>query len=306
MRAVALVLTLSSAVVACGPDLGTCDMTAATKEVYFNGTPFTEGQALVYQSCAGSFCHSESAVGKARSGAPHGLNFDVQPLTKGATPLQVTQLRAGIDKVRDEADELWGAIDSGFMPPPGIGERPDLTAYLDADAKMPVMLAGLDLQETRDKVRNWLACAAPIVAATTDSEQMGAVMGLGKIGTPGVAPITADFTSIYNNLLTTCVSCHGNGSPYKNQLLNVATKELAYSSLVSKPAYSGAGADMQCGGKTLVTPGNCMTSVLYVKLAYLDKAQGLCGEPMPLGRMAPLPTEVTKAVCDWITAGAKP
>src|SRR5262245_38153520 len=79
MRGVSVVLVLSSwAMSACGPDLGTCDMAKATAPlVYLNGVPYTEGQALIYQNCAGSQCHAASAVGVSRTGAPHGLNFDV-------------------------------------------------------------------------------------------------------------------------------------------------------------------------------------------------------------------------------------
>jgi hypothetical protein len=278
-------------------------MAKATKVVYLNGTPYVEGQGLVYQSCAGSTCHANGAVGAGRNGAPHGLNFDVQPLTKSATDADLAVLKHGINEVRDEAEDLWSAIDSNFMPPPKVGERPDLNWFSDAAGTMPAMLTALDLSDARDKVRNWLACAAPIVAATTDSPQASKVSSLGSVMNSGAVSVTVDFTSIYDNLLKTCVSCHsGAATPYKNQVFDATTKEMAYMTLVNKDAFSGSGA--MCSGKKLVTPNNCMTSVLYQKLTLKKGDAGLCGDPMPLGQPT-VATELAKAVCDWITAGAK-
>jgi hypothetical protein len=306
MRAAAFVVfVMSLSVVACGPDLGNCDMEAAKTRVFLNGTPFVEGQALLYQSCAGTTCHASGAVGEGRTGAPHGLNIDVQPLTKSATAADLNILRAGINEVRGEADELWAVIDSGKMPPGKVGDRPDLPWFSDAAGTTSAMLTGLDLSEARDKVRNWLACQAPIVAATSDSPLAAQAksMLLGSVMVPGVSPINGTFQSIYDNLLTTCRDCHGPTSPYKNQALNFSTKDTAYMSLVGKSAFAGAQAE--CSGRTLVTKGDCTTSLLYQKLSLATVAAGLCGAPMPLtGSM--ISAAAQKAVCDWITAGAMP
>lgn len=305
MRAGFVSLAMSWAVVACGPDLGTCDLKAATKVVFLDGTPYVEGQALLYQSCAGSTCHASSAVGEGRTGAPHGLNFDVQPLTKSATAEDLSVLHAGINKVRNEADALWAVIDGGEMPPGKAGDRPDLAWYSDAAGTIPAMLTGLDLSEARDNIRNWLACQAPIVAATTDSPLMQKAknMMLGAVMPPGTATIGVTFESIYRNLLTACTACHGATSPYKNQALDFSTKDAAYRSLVGKNAF--AGTDAKCEGRKLVTAGKCETSLLYQKLSLMDGSAELCGVPMPLGgAMASAATQ--KAVCDWIMAGAMP
>lgn len=305
MRAAFVVFVMSFSVVACGPDLGNCDSDAAKTKVYLNGTPYVEGQALVYQSCAGTTCHASSAVGEGRTGAPHGLNFDVQPLTKTATAKDLSVLRAGINEVRAEADELWDVIDSGKMPPGKAGDRPDLPWFSDAAGTQEAMLTGLDLAEARDKVRNWLACQAPIIGATSDSPLAQAVKSaqLGAVQDPGTSSVNSTFQSIYDNLLVTCAGCHSAMSPYKNQALNVSSKDAAYMSLVKKPAF--AGTDAKCSGRTLVTPGNCMTSLLYQKLSLKKGDAQLCGDPMPLdGAMTSAATQ--KAVCDWITAGAMP
>jgi hypothetical protein len=305
MRARFVCLVVSWAVVACGPDLGTCDMDAAKKIVFLDGTPYTEGQALTYQSCAGSTCHASRAVGDGRTGAPHGLNFDVQPLTKSATVEDLRVLRSGINEVRNEAEELWSAIDGGEMPPGKAGDRPDLAWYSDAAGTTPAMLTGLDLAEARDNVRNWLACQAPIVAATSDSPlaQQAKRMMLGAVLDPGTSTIGTTFQSIYDNLLTTCTACHGATSPYKNQALNFSTKDAAFASLVGKNAFDMT--DAKCKGRKLVTPGDCEMSLLYQKLSLTKGSADLCGDPMPLtGSMVSAATQ--KAVCDWIMAGAMP
>jgi hypothetical protein len=301
MRVVAVVLTMSWAVVGCEADLGTCDMTAATKVAYLNGTPYYEGQAILNASCAGGSCHANGATGDGRNGAPHGLNFDVQPLTKSSTQADLGVLKAGITEIRDEASELWGLIDDGDMPPGKAGERPAPALYSDAAGTTKV--ASPDLATSKDKVRNWLACQAPIVAATTDSAVMTDAMALGKIEAPGTAAIAADFGSIYDNLLgqTICTSCHSAAGAYKQLVLDFTSKDTAYATLFNKTAVLGSGG--MCGGRTLVKPMDCKGSLLYQKLAYATGAPELCGSPMPFGGTMVSP-DIAKAVCDWITAGA--
>jgi cytochrome c5 len=295
MRVVAVVLTLSWAVVACEVDLGTCDMTAATKVAYLNGTPYHEGQALVNASCAGGTCHASGATGAGRNGAPHGLNFDVQPLTKSSTAADVSVLKAGLTEIRAEASELWALIDEGEMPPGKVGERPPPALYSDMGGTLKV-----DLANSKEKVRNWLACQAPIVAGTTDSAVMADAMALGKVVPPGTAAIAANFASIYDNLLTTCTACHSAVGTYKQLVLDFASRDAAFATLVNKIAVTGSGG--MCSGRTLVKPMDCKNSLLYQKLAATG-APELCGASMPFG--APMVSaDVAKAVCDWIDAGA--
>jgi hypothetical protein len=298
MRVVAVVL-VSWAVVACEADLGTCDMAAATKVAYLNGVPLYEGQAIVNSSCAGGSCHANGATGAGRNGAPHGLNFDVQPVTQSSTATDVATLKDGVTKVRDEAGELWGVIDDGSMPPGEAGQRPSPTFYSDAAGTM--VAAGLDLATSKDKVRNWLACQAPVVSATSNAPLKAEVMALGPAVDSGTASIAPNFASIYDNLLKTCVSCHSATGAYKQLVIDFASKDTAYATLVGKMTVMGSGA--LCGGKTLVKAGDCENSVLYQKLKYTKGAPQLCGEPMPLaGTM--VAANVSQAVCDWIKAGA--
>jgi hypothetical protein len=276
-------------------------MVAATKVAYLNGVPFYEGQAILNASCAGGSCHANGATGDGRNGAPHGLNFDVQPVTLSSTAADVTVLKDGITKVRDEASELWGAIDEGEMPPGKAGERVVPTYYSDAAGTMKA--TGLDVASGKDKVRNWLACQSPIVAATSNSAVKTDAMGLGTILDPGKASIGPTFPSIYENLLTTCVSCHSPNGAYKQLVLDFSTQQQAYATLVGKMTVMGAGG--VCGGKTLVKSGDCNNSVLYQKLAYPTGSPMLCGMSMPFGAAMVAP-DVAKAVCDWINAGAMP
>lgn len=300
MRVVVVVL-MSWAVVACEADLGTCDMAAATKVAYLNGVPYYEGQAIVNSSCAGGSCHANGATGDGRNGAPHGLNFDVQPVTQTSSANDVTVLRSGISEVREEAGELWGVIDSGSMPPGKAGERTPPTFYADAAGTMVV--PGLDLKTSKDKVRNWLACQAPVVSATSDAPLKAEVAALGPAVDAGKSSIAADFASIYTNLLTTCVSCHSATGAYKQLVIDFATKDTAYATLVGKTAVMGNGG--MCGGRTLVKAGDCENSLLYQKIKYPTGSPQLCGMSMPFGAALP-PPAVSQAVCDWIKAGAKP
>jgi hypothetical protein len=156
----------------CGTDLGECDM-AALGGSNMPGmlSPHT-GQIAVNTSCASGRCHSQSATGENRVGAPAELNFDVVPVDlSDAERVKVTK---GATKVQDEKEEMWELIDSGDMPPEGQRAAPSA-----AD---------------KEAIRNWLACGAEVVMAPATS-----------------TPTTADLTSIYTSLKNTCSACHSVG-----------------------------------------------------------------------------------------------
>ena len=299
MRAAVVVLMLSFAVVACGPDLGQCDEQAAKTIVYLNGIPYTEGQALIQQSCAGSFCHVKAATGLARGGAPHGLDFDVAPVTKSSVMANLVALQNGIGTVREEADEIWAAVEDGSMPPGKAGDRPDLPWKRDAAGTMDAMLTGVDLDEARQKVRNWLACAAPIVAATEDSPLKSAAAPLGATEPAGMGGIEPTLASIQEKLFVVqCSTCHkGAGSLFPS--LDFTSADSAFATLVGKDALAGGA----CSGSKLVVPNDCQNSLLYQKLFPEGQGMNACGDPMPLSGTSPDET-TRKAVCDWIMAGA--
>ena len=122
----------------CGPDLGECD------ESMLGGmepnTPH-HGQALVAERCASSRCHSETAKGAARNGAPAGLNFDVVAGSNSDDEQKKTE--RGESTVHEYKEAMWAEIDEGSMPPRDLGTP------LNAAEK--------------ETVRNWLACGAPAI-----------------------------------------------------------------------------------------------------------------------------------------------
>jgi hypothetical protein len=284
------------ALASCEADLGTCNMTAATDIVYAaDGTPYYPGQAIVQQSCAGGFCHASGAVDANRFGAPHGLNFDVVPLTATATESQLSVLHAGISKVRDEANDMWGQIDADTMPPGDKGKRMPQSW---TDGTNPV---DLDIQNATGKatVRNWLACGAPIVAGVTGAPAQA--MALGNIEPGKTITVGPTFDSVYTSILKgTCISCHVKGTAFYGQTpMDFSTEATAYATLVNQDASTTG----SCTGKgKLVVPGDCAHSLIWEKLAATTPA--VCGSPMPLG-MAAIADSARQGLCDWINAGAK-
>jgi hypothetical protein len=280
----------------CKADLGQCDMTAATQVVYaVDGTPYYPGQALVQQSCAGNYCHVSTAVGGSRFGAPHGLDFDLNVLTAQSPAESVPALEHGISQVRDKAGDMYDAIQAGAMPPGKNGEREPQSWTVD---NTPV---ALDLRTDNGKaiMRNWLACNAPVIAATTDSPLQAQVVTMGAVVPPKKIVVAPTFQSVYDSVLKgSCVSCHTAGGPFTAMTpLDFSSPAAAYASL-AKDASTTA----MCGGRgKLVVPGSCKTSLLYLKL---QPAPVVCGQPMPLGGTPVAPASV-QALCDWIDAGAK-
>jgi hypothetical protein len=284
----------------CAPDLGACDMNAATQLVYSTaGTPYYTGQAVVQQSCSGGLCHASSAVGDARVGAPHGLDFDVAPLTSQSTPTDTSALQAGISKVRDKAHNMWGQIENGNMPPGTVGQRPVQTWKLPNGN--PTQALDINTADGKATVRNWLACNAPIVGGATGAPAEAAALGA-VLPPMSSSAATNSFQYIYDNILSgTCKSCHVKGSPYASMTpMDFTTVTTAYASLNNQDA-SATG---KCVGHgKLVVAGNCDTSLLYLKLA--PAAPAVCGDLMPLAG-TPISTTLRQNLCDWIKAGALP
>jgi hypothetical protein len=290
-------VALVSTVAGCAEDLGTCQMNAATQVVYAsNGTPYYAGQALIQASCAEGVCHSAYAENANRKGAPHGLNFDLAPLTSASSTANVDALRDGITHVRDHAGSLWGEIAAETMPPGEAGNRGDQEwKALDKDGKPQVTpLTNIKSDVSKSTVRNWLACGAPLVAGVTGA---GApAESLGDLVTPLETGGGATFEAVYNRVLSSCKTCHPGAIKVDIDFSSQAT---AFATLVDKPAFAG-GAPGACGTATqkLVTPGKCEESLLYLKL----RPNPPCGDQMPLGQ--PLPDADVQLLCDWINAGA--
>ncbi|HEX2679362.1 MAG TPA: hypothetical protein VHM19_22075 [Polyangiales bacterium] len=291
----------------CSADLGECKPADAKKLVYTpDGLPYYEGQAVVFQSCAGAFCHAAGAKNAARRGVPHGLNFDVVPLSAMSTESDLSVLTSGVKRVRDGASDMYELVDSGEMPPGDAGKRDALPwKQLVNGALVDYALPGAGSSQGKEILRNWLACDAPVVASAMDAPAalQPKASFLGDVVAPAQTKIDPTFTGVYQAVLSgTCKLCHNpNGGYADQQALDFSTADLAYSSLVDKAPFMGAKGKCSSHTGKLVIPGDCQNSLLYQKLN--PAATGLCGDPMPLGGQ-PVSAAALDAVCMWITMGA--
>lgn len=309
MRIPSWILISCGIVAGCGTDLGECDLPTAKLVVYSpEGTPFYQGQALVRQSCATSFCHTAGATGEARKGVPHGLDFDVSVLTVQSTVADVKRLRKGVAAIRDDAEELYDQVESGAMPPGKEGkdarasiawkEKTVMGALVDA------LLPDVATADGTEVLRNWLACGAPVISATNDApaDVLAQASSFGDTAMPLGTLVEPNFDSIYVNVFEgECRACHISNGPYSNdQSVELDDVDHAYASLVGPSAFAGG----QCDGRgALVVPGDCEGSLLYQKLLPEGEAMNPCGDPMPLGGNA-LSADTLAAICEWIDMGA--
>jgi hypothetical protein len=327
------VLVLTCVFGACRTDLGECDDIAVRQVVFLDtgspadprqGIPMFAGQALVVASCgADRFCHSSNPDTQPalRYGAPAGLSFDVSlacldreqcnPESPGVERLMRDQQR-----VFDYSRSILSSVESGWMPPSGIGEslaEEQFGKLIDIGAKLTLEdgeeIPPLGTPEGNEILRNWLACGAPVVESTAlpTGGRPGDQCSADSSGAVGVCrrrvfvPQAPDptWTSIYENVIfPLCgVACHGLGTPsfVEESQLDLSNPELAYSSLVGVQAAGYA-----CAGQgILVDPGNSEGSLFIDKLT----PHPLCGDPMPsLG--VTLDEEVIAAIAQWIDDGA--
>jgi hypothetical protein len=138
---------------------------------------------------------------------------------------------------------------------------------------------------------------SPTVTAGSPAAGSGGGAAAGGAGGGG-APLPVNYQAVYDNAFKmNCPGCHVAGGLFPS--LDLSTPALAFTSLVSKPASTDMG--NSCAGMgTLVTPGNCDTSLLYQKIS---QPMPVCGRRMPLG-LAPLGQNAIDEVCAWIKAGA--
>jgi len=296
-----------SFVLGCGPELGECDPTAATRVAHHalesadgappSGLPAYEGQALLLQSCGyGSFCHGADLPPENRRGVPDGLSFDVNLAASDGTvdEARVARLRRARFRVVQEAVPILTAIDDGSMPPPPGPAVDDVLAgaprYADLDGEP---LPSIDSAAGREIVRNWLACGAPVVERPAARDD----------GVPAVIerplplpPIEPNWPSIYANLLSArgCARavCHGGADESAGFV--VRDEAQTHAALVGAAASGDA-----CGGRTLVDAMNPEGSLFLAKL----RGDAGCGDPMPLGGI-PLRRVELEAVAAWIACGA--
>lgn len=296
-RSISAAFVVISAVIAgCGEDFGTCEETAGRTLVYSpsDGTPYYVGQAMVQYGCAEGVCHSASATGDARKGAPHGLDFDIRPLVAASTASDATLLSAGITKVRDEGGSVYGAVKAGTMPPGEAGTRvaPKWNIVLADKTVSTIELPSITSDVGKSTVRNWLACGAPVVAGVTAAAAAATPIG-DVVASMDSTPTGNDFSTVYTRVLAPCAAaCHTPGGSYP--LLDLSSETIARASI------SKAGPATCAAAGPLVVAGSCATSPLYLKLGPTPT----CGARMPQGQ--PPVTDANMALlCAWIDAGAK-
>ncbi len=309
MRIPSWILISCGVFAGCGTDLGECDLPVAKRVVYSpEGVPFYEGQALVHQSCATAFCHTAGAKGEQRKGVPHGLDFDVSVLTMQSVTADVTRLRKGVTAIRDDAEEIYAQVESGAMPPGKEGKDARSAIAWKAQTAMgalvDALLPDVATGDGTELLRNWLACGAPVVSATSDAaaDVLAGATAFGDTEMPLGTLVEPNFESIYVNVLEgECRACHISNGPYSNdQSVELDDVDQAYASLVGPNAFAGG----QCDGRgALVVPGDCEGSLFYQKLLPAGTWTNPCGDPMPLGG-DPLSADTLAAICEWIDMGA--
>ena len=165
----------------------------------------------------------------------------------------------------------------------------------------------------KEIMRNWLACGAPVVAATQDT--CTALPELGTVGACRAAdqgdPSAAD---VYTQIIVggRCVQgCHEPGGfEFNDHQLDLSlpegAPEAAYDAVFDVPTkgQNCGGTDMLTGEPNrIIVPFDCQSSVLFQKLNATSAFQ-VCGAPMPLGRTDPFPQAQLDLLCAWIDAGA--
>lgn len=320
----------------CTEDVGDCyqgDGKGGLDTVLAGGHVEYGGQAIINQACA-TGCHSSTASGKARNGAPAGLDFDLRPIaatsstesaknSNGRTYAVLDQaaingLRERQRKVFSERNNIWTQVRDGLMPPTGMFEsfRTVVEMIIDTDEASPCTrgsaLKDLESKSTQDILRNWLACQAPIVESyggPVESNGTAGVAGYqylscssspstgdGGTGDGGGASTGVSFDQVYDDILAGAGNC-SLCHPGVDDTVDLSTADKAFADLVEDTAA-------KCGDKPWVVPGDPEGSYL-IDLVTLDQPcpSRTSISRMPKGLMA-LTSDQVQELRDWITAGA--
>jgi hypothetical protein len=289
---------LSLCFVGCGVDLGECD-DALAKTVYYDGLgePAYSGQALMTASCggAGGFCHVSSARGAQRFGVPAGYDFD---LVLASDTASTDVLRRGIERVRDDREDIYSSVESGRMPTVESFHA-NVAAYQSASRDG---LPALNTDRGKTLLRNWLACGAPVVERTT--ERPSGVTPVGDVVASAGVRLSPTWDSLHANVIgPACAQCHsGSGASVGLDLEDI---DVAYDSLVGDGSGEPAIGPACVGGdRVMVVPGDPAASLLMHKLEGVDDGgEAVCGSRMPLGN-DPLEEATIHAFRTWIENGA--
>ncbi len=310
-------LLLALSAFGCGETVGECDDPLNGRDtVRVSDTVMYAGQAIMNKACA-SGCHSSSAQGPERNGAPSGLDFDVVPIAEDKASgesknkrdetivklksSQVEGLRDRQKKIVQERDFIWQQIRLGLMPPRGryegflklvgIKRTPE-----DEPCNAGKNISDLDYDTSQEALRKWLACGAPLVETNGANVEKNAEVR----GTAGWQyqlcsasgdgePVTITLQSLMDGPFSGCGSCHPGLAASDLSTLDKAREHL----LDSKDAV--------CEGKPFVTRGDPDQSFLYDLVSKDDP--GCMQSRMPYAN-PPLTDSELAQVKTWIEKGA--
>jgi len=337
LSCVALSVAALSTLSACGPDLGPCDMEAATEVIYKRGPdgvgckvrdasgggpgsgcdsdamtsappfepvtyyiPYYRGQAIAHSSCGnGGVCHSEKATGALRHGAPHGLDFDVAMAVKEDDYTGKLVHEKGVSTLRNWIEDSWELIDDGSMPPGQLG------------AALQAMSTWFNLTPGSDPMEPFATRSQAIVPALSTAEgkeemrnwlACGAPVATGvRVGQRGPDAIQPTWDDIHSVVIQEhCTVCHaGSRDPGANGDLILTNACASWKSLFERPA-SGRGVCATFSG-SLIVPNDPDSSLLLEKVENLRPS---CGSVMPFGATELIPQGAITAIREWIEAGA--
>ncbi|MGF1464970.1 MAG: hypothetical protein ACFCGT_02450 [Sandaracinaceae bacterium] len=174
-----------------------------------DGTPAFLGQALMIESCGGGgFCHADAIANGERFGAPRGLTFDLRLAQDDDSTDRLSRAQQVTFSNRDG---VWGEVSAGTMPPSGEGERVLEATRVGYERVMDDGVTFFPLPrlndddpearaESRELLRNWLACGTPVVERT-EPRRIG--QNEAGITQPACERICVDPTwrSIYDNII---------------------------------------------------------------------------------------------------------
>ncbi|HJL20007.1 MAG TPA: hypothetical protein RMH99_30360 [Sandaracinaceae bacterium LLY-WYZ-13_1] len=297
----------------CQPDLGECDQPAAFELVYTeDGVPAFAGQALMNQSCGGGgFCHASGIPAEDRYGVPHGLGMDLRPASTTDAPRDGETARLSRDQVTvyEQRHEVWGQVDSGRMPPalPAMDREklaqaaPRYDRVAD-DGVTFEPLPGIDTDEGRAILRNWLACGTPVVERTVPRSDAAPPVGY-------VVPacrrrcIDPTWPAIHEAIVAprcATAGCHDAETEAGALDLSAGPAALRAQLVDQTPAGLLCGSASDFADTPMIAPGDPEGSLLWVKVAPTGDR---CGSTMPLSG-APLSEQALCALREWIAAGA--
>jgi len=328
----------------CGEDVGPCpagkdagmSKSAGYDTVLVGSQVQYGGQAILNQSCANGICHSSTAKGESRHGAPGDLNFDLRPVGESdvvssgpndqgntvaiVSDEAVSGLRERQRKVFEERNSIWQQVKDGDMPPGGMfASFKKLTSIFDSDEATPCTrvknsYGDITTKASQDVLRTWLACSTPIVEVNSSVVEQPGSAGKagyqypvceGSVSPDGGAPdggpvevvTLADLLADDGPFGTyACASCH----PSVDKSVDLTDETKAYATLVGNTKVI-------CKSKPYVTPGDPAKSFLMDLLSADKPGSGdaTCADAMRM----PLGQEMTAAeiqkVSDWIKGGAK-